>query len=287
MEREKLVERLSGFLTPNQAKVYSYLCEVHVATISDISKITGIHVQDVYKVVASLGERASLKNETQPLTIEAIPVEKALPKLMKSIESNTSKKIERLKINCEEILAERRKNVKPDTQNKQKNNPIIVFFDKEAPESRVDLAFDSLDKEYDSLMIEGSPNYRKLGVDYGEEQFKKLAKRGVKIRFLSLSKDKRFEEAEALKKWVKGNYQIKTLTLKDIPFSPMALIDFNELWIVASSSTGEEGATFLTNLREVVELAKFQFEALWNNPNTKSIAQNDLNGRTNRSSSNK
>ncbi len=273
--KEELVEKLCAFnLSPNQSKVYAYLCEVCAANISDITETTGIYAQDVYKAMAALEKKGLvLKTKTQPLIIAAIPAEQALQALINSIESKSRKEIKMLRMYSKEIVLENKKALR-NLEAKKESKGNVIVLEKQAPESRVDLAFDNLKEEYDCIMVEGVSSYRKLSVNYGETQFKKISKRGVKIKILLVGKGINRAQLEAIIKLMpEKNYEVKTLTLEDnIPCPPLALLDSKELWLTTPSMRKED-ATIITDVKEVVEMAKSQFEALWNDPNTKIEAK--------------
>jgi sugar-specific transcriptional regulator TrmB len=278
--RERLVEKLCAFhLSPNQAKVYAYLCEVNAASISDIVEATEIYAQDVYKDVTALGKKGLvLKTKTQPFIIEAIPAERALRSLINLIENNSIKEIRALKKYYKEILIEKN-NALRNIEAKKDNKGTVFVLEKQAPESRIDMAFDNLIEEYDCIQVEGVVNYGKLDVDYGRLQFKKIAKRGVKIKMLILGREISLARVEATRKMMpKNNYEIRTLTTKDFVPAPLALIDSNELWL-SIPSVGKEDALILTDVKEMIEIAKHLFEALWNDPNAKVEAKGSPNGK--------
>jgi len=135
------------------------------------------------------------------------------------------------------------------------------------------LAFDNLKEEYDCVLGEGVDQYRKLGVEYGKIVFKRIAKKGVKIKILIVGKKNNSARVEAMKQSMpKSNYEIRSVIAKDIiPCPNFALIDSRELWLRVASLG--KGATILTDVKEIVEMAKNQFEALWADPKTKIEAQ--------------
>ncbi|MGA3291079.1 MAG: helix-turn-helix domain-containing protein [Candidatus Bathyarchaeia archaeon] len=280
--KKELVEKLCAFnLSPNQAKVYAYLCEVRAANISDITEATRVYAQDVYKAVAALEKKGLvLRTKTQPLIIAAIPAEQALQTLINSIESKSRKEIEMLRRYSKEIALENKKALQ-NLEAKKESKGSVMVFEKQAPESRVDLAFDNLKEEYDCIVVDGASSYRKLSANYGKIQFKKISKRSVKIKMLFVGKGIDRTQLEAtIKMMPKKDYEVKTLTLEDnIPCPSLALIDSKELWLT-TPSIGKEDATIVTDVKEVVEIVKWQFEMLWNNPKAKTEAKNTSKGKT-------
>jgi sugar-specific transcriptional regulator TrmB len=81
---EDLVSKLEKFgLTINQAKVYLSIVQYGKARVSQISKDTQLHRQDIYKLLPKL-ERMGLiiKTIDKPFLLEALSMEKALGTLI-------------------------------------------------------------------------------------------------------------------------------------------------------------------------------------------------------------
>jgi sugar-specific transcriptional regulator TrmB len=279
VDKEGLAEKLRAFnLSPKQAKIYAYLCEFNKASAKDISEATLIYTQDVYATVKELEKKELvLKNKTSPITVEAIPLEKALQTLIGSIESKYKEDVKTLKKCCKEILIQNKK-VQKDIESPSART--VIVFENEPPESRVNMAFDSLKEEYDCAIAEDFLDYHKLGVDFGKLTLEKLAKKRIKVKFLFVgSEESNLARVEDAKKNMPKNgfVKIRTLKVRDFTHTPSyALMDSRELWLRVPS-IGKEYATILTDVKEMVEMAKFQFEALWNDPNAKSIVQGRLN----------
>ncbi len=279
MVKEELVDKLRAFnLSPNQAKVYGYLCQFDKASVSDISEVTHIYAQDIYKTVKELEKKGLvLKSKTQPLIIEAIPVDKSLLTLIKLTEFNYKKEVDLLKKYYKEILTENKKghmNIKSQKDSKD----TLIVCEKEVPESRFDVAFDNLKEEFDVILVQNLLDYRNLSADYYKLKCKEIAKKGIKMRFLFLGEAISRSRIEATKRdLLTNNYEIRTVAIKDFnTFPSFALIDFNELWLRVPS-TGRENATIVTNVKEIVGIAKYQFEVLWNDHSAKIVAKSLTN----------
>ncbi|NIU39390.1 hypothetical protein GWN65_05330, partial [Candidatus Bathyarchaeota archaeon] len=81
----KNAEMLSDFgLTHNQAKVYIAIARLRLATVSQISKVSKVRREDVYRILPKL-EKMGLVEKLlgKPTKIRATPVEEALPILIK------------------------------------------------------------------------------------------------------------------------------------------------------------------------------------------------------------
>ncbi len=82
--QEDLVSKLAEFgFTINQAKVYLSVVQNGSITVGEISKISQLHRQDIYKIIPTL-EKKGLITRTidKPVLIGAIPIQKALGHLV-------------------------------------------------------------------------------------------------------------------------------------------------------------------------------------------------------------
>ncbi|NIQ05427.1 MAG: TrmB family transcriptional regulator, partial [Candidatus Korarchaeota archaeon] len=79
------VKLLSEFgLTPNQARVYLTIARLKLATVRQISRISNVRREDVYRMLPKL-EKMGLAEKLlgRPLKIRATPVEEGLSLLIK------------------------------------------------------------------------------------------------------------------------------------------------------------------------------------------------------------
>src|SRR5208337_4976213 len=151
----------------------------------------------------------------------------------------------------------------------KEHNSSIIVLSKEAPQSKIDLAFDNLRKEYDCILPDGPFKW----LEYCKYQFKRIARRNAKIRILILIKGNRSVLAESIERIMPktANFEIRTLQVTNISYC-FTLIDFREMWFPIPSM-GKDEAMIITDLKEMIEIAKRQFEALWNDANAKIETQ--------------
>ncbi|MDH5462470.1 MAG: helix-turn-helix domain-containing protein, partial [Candidatus Bathyarchaeota archaeon] len=73
-------EMLSDFgLTHNQAKVYLTIAKLGVATVSQVSKVSKVRREDVYRILPNLEKTGLIERILdKPTRLRAIPVEDAL-----------------------------------------------------------------------------------------------------------------------------------------------------------------------------------------------------------------
>jgi len=104
LERDAKV--LIGFgLTGNQARVYLALARLKLATVGQISKVSKVRREDVYRILPKL-EKMGLVEKLlgKPCKIRATPVEEALSVLIKHEEDSARERVSRLKAETETFL---------------------------------------------------------------------------------------------------------------------------------------------------------------------------------------
>ncbi len=269
MSDENLVRKLCAFnLSPNQARVYAFLAKSEQAVVRQISESTHIHEQDIYKALAVLQKKGlALRTGGTPVKFQAIPVEEGLTQIINSIHTESKEEIRILKKYYVDIKKEV-KTIKSKSVYPQ--NSSIVVLSKEAPLSRIDLAFDTLKKSYDTILPDGSFKW----LEYCKGQFKKIVKRcSPKIRILIITTSR--DEAKLASPFEKiipksAIFEIRSLRMSGVSY--ITLIDSREVWF-GIPSIGIEEAMIITDAREIVEIAKLQFEVLWNDSNSKTVAK--------------
>jgi hypothetical protein len=145
--------------------------------------------------------------------------------------------------------------------------------------------------EYDGLIPIDNirANFKSLKHDTADEHAlettkQALAKQELKIRILLLTDNNNddsrvIEEMERLLPR-KGNWEMKILELKD-RFG-FVMIDFREVWIPLHLENGniEKSKSLVTDSKAVVALAKYIFEALWNDPKAKTLSKHPTKHNT-------
>ena len=103
---EKNVEILLDFgLTRNQARVYLAIARLKLATVGQISKVSKVRREDVYRILPKL-EKMGLVEKLmgKPSKIRATPVKEALSILIKHEEDTSRKRVSALKAQTETFL---------------------------------------------------------------------------------------------------------------------------------------------------------------------------------------
>ena len=103
---EKATEILSDFgLTHNQAKVYIATAQLGLASVGQISKLSKVRREDVYRVLPKLEKMGLIEKLLgKPAKIRATPINDAIAVLVKQEEKKASEKVTQLKVKTKEFL---------------------------------------------------------------------------------------------------------------------------------------------------------------------------------------
>jgi sugar-specific transcriptional regulator TrmB len=202
-----------------------------------------------------------LKRFCKPLTIEIIPVEKALNQRILSLKHEKEEKVNRLETYLEQIKVAIRKKM---LEVKGEKGTYVLILEKENM-AKLELTFENIKSEYDLVMPNGPFKWS----DYLKTKFEEMGKRGVRVRILIIPNNNDDFNLVDLMKQTKpstGDFEIKTLETEPVYF---IVIDFKEVWIPITLE--DKTATMVTDTREIVAILKAQFEKLWNAPQAKHI----------------
>jgi sugar-specific transcriptional regulator TrmB len=263
---QELVEKLLALgFSRNEAKVYACLIKKGQISIPEISDVTRIHRQDVYKILSRLEAKGLiLRSIGKPCIFKLVPAEISLKRLISSIEHKEKKRLEIIKKNYVQLINSIKKlsRCKNITGNEIGGKSYLFIVD-EPKFSKVDWSFRELKNEYVLVLPDGPFEY----LNYLKEKFRILAKRKIKIQILILSKEDKVILVDAFKDIFPrtANFEIRTLQYPARIF--FALHD-KEAWIPVPS-IGKYGA-LVTNAPEIVLTLTELFKKLWNDPQTKT-----------------
>src|ERR1700690_515376 len=105
--QDDLIVKLSEFgFTTNQAKVYLTIVQHGSNTAGKISKLAQLHRQDVYITLSKLEKMGLIiKTIDKPALIEAIPIERALSRLVSNEKNKAKTRISFLEDNLKKLSA--------------------------------------------------------------------------------------------------------------------------------------------------------------------------------------
>lgn len=267
---EDLVEKICKLgLTTKQARLYSSIVVSKGATISEISKKTGLHKQDIYKILPKL-EKVGLVTKTmiKPIKVEVIPVETALGNLIEM----EQKKVESQKRNVQEIIAAIGKKQSLFSPEEGEGKFEVLPARSEAQMNRVELVFENARRAYDVFIPrELFEAYVPLFTDY----FDRLAAHGVIVRIIIRTADESNKLMEVVNKakWPAVDMTIKATD--EIGHLYYAIIDNKEVWIPletpAPTILRAPTATLVTDSKAVVRIAQENFNKFWENARTRTL----------------
>lgn len=273
---EKILEKLVELgLSSRQALLYLTILQNKNVNIKQISKKTGIHTQDVYKLLMTLEKKGLvLRTRTKPLTIEAIPLQLALKMILKNHKMKAKEELDFLKRTLKETneLIEKEKNYNEIMTNLDPNEIKVYVLDSQKHPNvqfKVSQTLANLKKDYAAITPVGA-NQQKYDIDIDMDQ---IANKGVRMRWLLLRNKKEgdLNFLKAYKQRLPSKAQIKTISINE-KFC-YAITDRKEVWfrLYSEDENPENTSLLLTNSKGIVDLAIRQFESLWNDPSAQKV----------------
>jgi sugar-specific transcriptional regulator TrmB len=275
---DKNVEMLRDFgLTTNQAKVYLAIVRFGLASIGQISRLSKVRREDVYRIIPKLEELGLTERILgTPSKVRATPLGDAFSRLIKREEDAARKKSARLRIEKEEFL----KHI-----NMQKLSPPVVEGAHFAVVSQRDQILGRglnmikrAQKEVN--MITSLDELMQLLTDHAP-YFKAPLRRGIGIKVI-LGMPESFEPISRilepkLQEFTsrKGPFEVK---YSSQPSGHYLITDYKEA-MVATSTEGRlaENPYLWTDDKNMVELMQVNFEELWNTSvNAETIQTNSV-----------
>ena len=266
--QDDLVIKLSEFgFTTNQAKVYLTIVQHGSNTAGKISKLAQLHRQDVYITLAKLEKMGLIiKTIDKPALIEAIPIEKALSRLVSNEKIMAKTRISFLEDNLKKLSAAVKNN--KNVEQVQEEDEFIPLTTDDQVKNRATLTFEQVKKECDLLfdfeLIKGLPTELR-------KRFRKMDK-GVKIRIIV----KNVEDMTAIMNIIKRidpiNKSFTVKVIRDDGSIPFYVFDQRELWVSMEKKT-EIGlpSVLWTNDKNMIKFFQFTFNRAWNDPQAKTI----------------
>ena len=267
--QENLIKKLSEFgFTINQAKVYLSIIESGLIPVGKIAQKTQLHVQDIYKILPKL-EKMGLVTKTidKPVLIKAIPVEKALNRLVTIEKEKAKKRIFFLEANLKKVTNAIIKDQQCSETQEEKSS-FVSLTTSEQIKNRADLTFGNATKEC-NLVINFDlikPLMYKL-----RQNFQHLDRNCVKVRILVVNCDYELVK-KIFKKIIPEQADIVAKLIQKKQAIPYYVIDRNEVWISMEKLTDSGLPCVLwTNSRNMVKFFQDSFEESWNDPNAISV----------------
>jgi len=258
---ERNVEMLIDFgLTGNQARVYLAIARLKLATVGQISKVSKVRREDVYRMLPKL-EKIGLVEKLlgKPSKIRATPVEDALSVLIKHEEDSARERLSKLKAKTETFLKHFAR--APNLEVEEKAH-FALLSKRENIIARMLTMVKSAEKEID-IVFSRSQIMQFLHVF--SDQLKKNIRKGIKIRVVSELPEYEDSLPRLIEERVSPGNSFD-LKYTDLPSSHYMIADFKEA-LISTTTEGNmaEHPCLWTNSDSLVGVFQGDFENLWHN----------------------
>jgi sugar-specific transcriptional regulator TrmB len=264
--QEDFVKKLSEFgLTTNQAKVYLSIIQAGSISAGNISKVSLLHRQDIYKILPILEKKGLItKTIAKPCKIQAIPLETALYQLILNEKEKSNKKIFALESNLNTLVEALK--VQPKIE-EDKHFTLLTTI--ESIRNRADFTIRTLKKE---VKFAANTELMFGPVTKLNEILDLLTGKQIKLSLLVTP----IEGLDTVRKVIDSlNQSQSRVTIKGISngkFKNYIIADRREVWIQTEQKT-ESGfpGILWTNDKNVVQVYEENFDINWNNSNTITV----------------
>jgi len=272
-----LIEKLELFgLTQNQASVYAAVLKSGSSSISQISEATGIHPQDICKIIAKLEEKG-LVNRTfgKPLIIEALPINIALKNLIVSEKQKTRERIKELEHSFADIQKSFDRKQEMTETKREPARLWVLQLDTPATTNKITTAFENVRTQYDALGSADTFLHASTAFAAWLGKLKQRPER-MKVRLLMIdeiekSRHQIIDFAEKIENVVAKAADFELRSFQGESTAGFAIIDSKEVWFPLH--LGDKQYLLVGNSEELVKLVNQEFERVWNNPKTKTLAK--------------
>ena len=252
-------EMLSGFgLTHNQAKVYIAIAKLRIASVSQVSKVSKVRREDVYRIMPKLEKMGLIEKILgKPTKIRATPVEEALPLLIKREQDIINKRLTALMAKKDEFLKHfKAYKMKPISEEAH----FALVSQREGIINRGLTMVKSAERAID--IITSRDKFLHVFTIYGEP-FKEAIKRGVKVRMI-LDITEHEDSISRILEEYKSFRASLDLKYTDQPSSHYMTVDYEEALVATSiEPTIGKNPYLWTDDNNLVGLMQKNFEGIW------------------------
>jgi sugar-specific transcriptional regulator TrmB len=240
-------------LTSCQARIYIALAKSDMLTSKELSKLTGITQQDVYRVIPSLHERGLIEKILEnPVKYRALSIGRAVAILL----DRRKHEIRELKNKTKHLIQNAELN-KKTTLPKHDSNFIII----PPNEFLISKLANSINKVETQIDIVTLSSRLQEATDIFKKIIKNSLKKGIKIRLI-LVQEKQHSIQNIPQVLINDNTEIKHSFLGSRTL--MVIYDEKEVYIFTKESSKiKESPALWSNAPALVNLAQQNFETLW------------------------
>jgi sugar-specific transcriptional regulator TrmB len=248
-------------LTQSQAAVYLAAVRLGAALVSEISRVSGVRREDVYRTLAHLEEMGLTERmPTKPTKIRAVPLEQAISTLIKHQENSANKKISELTAGKDDALKRIRLLMTKGRFEGKPEGEFAFISSKEEVLGRVRGMVQGAEKEIDVIT---SASEFVSSLSLFSELLKKSAQKGIKVRAILESDPRqdsvipRIEEHVLPKSFADVRYSRE-------PLGHYFIVDFKQVLIATSPEPPIGERPYLWTCEEgSVEIMCGNFEKTW------------------------
>lgn len=257
-------------LSVNQAKVY--LCVLHTNGIhfQDISRITRISREDVYKIVPNL-EKMGLTERLldHPMTVRALPIEIALANLMKTERETFDKRMGLMKKRVVEFTRSYRIACSKKAEKQEREDGFVLLTQKNAIINKsaemINLARNSIDVTYSEAQLSQF-------ISVFAKMLKHACNEGVKMRLMAEGREL-VGSGNSIERSLQG---LKSFDLRYAKQTATHCIIIDQKQALHENSPNgyfAESSHLWTDNKILVELLAFNFDNTWQTAEPRTISQ--------------
>jgi sugar-specific transcriptional regulator TrmB len=264
--QEDFVKKISEFgLSTNQAKVYLSIIQAGSISAGNISKISLLHRQDIYKILPILEKKGLItKTIAKPCKIQAIPLKTALRQLILSEKEKSCKKITALESNLNTLVEALK--IEPQIED---DAHFTLLTTNESIRNRADLSIHALKKEAKiaankQLMLGPLTRLQKI-IDV-------LTEKPIKVSLLVTPIENGETVLKSMEKLQHKKSKIGAKFTSKSSLKNYIILDRREVWIASEQKTESGFPCILwTNDKNIIQIYEENFDMNWNNPNAHAL----------------
>jgi len=258
MSLDKNAEMLSDFgLTRNQAKVYIAVAQLGMASVSQVSKVSKVRREDVYRTLPKLEKMGLLEKVlSTPAKVRAIPVEEALHVLVEREQEIANKRLSALMTKKDTFL----KHYKPSRIKTTEEVHFGLILHREGIMGK-ELSMVKNAKSAINV-VTSREKFFQIFSNY-DEALKKAINRGIQVRMILNVTEHDDSILRTLKEYESARTPVE-LKYTDQRSTHCMIVDYKEALVATSTDpTLRETAHLWTDDSSLVGLLQKNFEGLW------------------------
>lgn len=248
-------------LTQSQAAVYLATVRLGAALVSEISRVSGVRREDVYRTLAHLEEMGLTERmPTKPTKIRAVPLEQAISILIKHQKDSANKKISELTAGKDDVLKRIRSQMVKGRFEGKPQTEFAFLSSKEEVLGKATGMIQGAEKEIDVIT---SASEFVSSLSLFSELLKKSAQKGIKVRAILESDTRQDSVIHRIKEHALPR-SFADLRYSHKPLGHYLIVDFKQVLIATSPEPPIGEHPYLWTCKEdSVETMCGNFEKTW------------------------